>query len=228
MQPHPPRPHPRLARFHTAPTAPHARQPAPPVRAQASTEGLWPWSYDECTRPGGPEAANNYYQRISKCDADPGHGMHPYQGRGSPEVDLLETNLAYRWNHGENNGTAPLPPNATALQTSLQITPRVPGWMRPQDRDLPDSEHPWYSPLAYGDTTIANPNFYGMWNYDSLSAVHTIGDDAYSPQTPQTVSFEYATGEEGYMRWSHNGEMVFEVRARAAAAVRRGAGRRAS
>ncbi|TYZ63966.1 hypothetical protein PybrP1_004208, partial [[Pythium] brassicae (nom. inval.)] len=29
-------------------------------------------------------------QRISACDADPGHGLNPNQGRGAPEIDIIE------------------------------------------------------------------------------------------------------------------------------------------
>ena len=29
-------------------------------------------------------------QRISACDGSPGFGFNPYQGRGAPEIDLLE------------------------------------------------------------------------------------------------------------------------------------------
>lgn len=33
--------------------------------------------------------------------------------------------------------------NATVLQTSLQIAPRIPDWMRPRSGD-PTPSHPWY------------------------------------------------------------------------------------
>ena len=29
-------------------------------------------------------------QEINACDPDPGYGMHPYQGRGAPEIDILK------------------------------------------------------------------------------------------------------------------------------------------
>ena len=29
-------------------------------------------------------------QRISACNANPGFGLNPFQGRGAPEMDILE------------------------------------------------------------------------------------------------------------------------------------------
>ncbi|KDO23621.1 hypothetical protein SPRG_20971 [Saprolegnia parasitica CBS 223.65] len=50
----------------------------------ASTNRVWPWTYNEC------DERYRTSQRISACDPNPGYGMHPYMGRGSPEIDILE------------------------------------------------------------------------------------------------------------------------------------------
>ncbi|EQC29969.1 hypothetical protein SDRG_12248 [Saprolegnia diclina VS20] len=50
----------------------------------ASTNRVWPWTYNEC------DERYKSSQRISACDPNPGYGMNPYQGRGSPEIDILE------------------------------------------------------------------------------------------------------------------------------------------
>lgn len=57
-----------------------------------STDGIWPFSYDECVEGGSEdcETSQCHSQRISACDDKPGHGLNPRQGRGSPEVDILE------------------------------------------------------------------------------------------------------------------------------------------
>ncbi|GAB9469701.1 Beta-glucan synthesis-associated protein [Globisporangium polare] len=52
----------------------------------ASTNRMWPFSYDECNE----DAFKASNQRISACDANPGHGLNPNQGRGAPEIDILE------------------------------------------------------------------------------------------------------------------------------------------
>ncbi|CAI5730910.1 unnamed protein product [Hyaloperonospora brassicae] len=52
----------------------------------ASTNRMWPFSYNECD----DDVFNSSFQRISACDDDPGFGLHPHQGRGAPEIDVLE------------------------------------------------------------------------------------------------------------------------------------------
>lgn len=49
-----------------------------------STNRMWPWSYDGCNDD------LRQSQRISGCDENPGFGLHPRQGRGAPEIDLVE------------------------------------------------------------------------------------------------------------------------------------------
>ncbi|ETP11649.1 hypothetical protein F441_12859, partial [Phytophthora nicotianae CJ01A1] len=51
-----------------------------------STARLWPFSYNECN----DTVFDSQNQRISACDPNPGSGMNPYQGRGAPEIDILE------------------------------------------------------------------------------------------------------------------------------------------
>ncbi|KAG2504183.1 hypothetical protein JM18_009403 [Phytophthora kernoviae] len=52
----------------------------------ASTNRMWPFSYDRCE----PDVFNPDNQRISACDDNPGYGLNPNQGRGAPEIDILE------------------------------------------------------------------------------------------------------------------------------------------
>ena len=55
---------------------------------------IWPWSYDTCDAK-----ANS--QKFNACNATPGYGLNPFQGRGSAEIDLLEVmpgNWNYPWN----------------------------------------------------------------------------------------------------------------------------------
>lgn len=52
----------------------------------ASTNRMWPFSYNECA----PDKFDPIHQRISACDDNPGYGLHPNQGRGAPEIDILE------------------------------------------------------------------------------------------------------------------------------------------
>lgn len=43
---------------------------------------VWPWSYNKC----GEIDHLEHKQEINACDADPGFGLHPNQGRGAPEI----------------------------------------------------------------------------------------------------------------------------------------------
>ncbi|KAG6968766.1 hypothetical protein JG688_00005653 [Phytophthora aleatoria] len=52
----------------------------------ASTNRMWPFSYDKCE----PDLFEPSYQRISACNDNPGYGLNPNQGRGAPEIDVLE------------------------------------------------------------------------------------------------------------------------------------------
>ncbi|KAG2520877.1 hypothetical protein BBI17_005440 [Phytophthora kernoviae] len=52
----------------------------------ASTNRMWPFSYNKCD----PDVFDPSYQRISACDDNPGYGLNPNQGRGAPEIDVLE------------------------------------------------------------------------------------------------------------------------------------------
>ncbi|KAL3656711.1 hypothetical protein V7S43_018375 [Phytophthora oleae] len=69
----------------------------------ASTNRMWPFSYDKCE----PNIFNTSNQRIRACDSDPGYGLNPNQGRGAPEIDVLEG-------------------GGLAISSSLQIAPGMP------------------------------------------------------------------------------------------------------
>lgn len=69
----------------------------------ASTTRMWPFTYNECNET----VFNSSNQRISACDDDPGSGMNANQGRGAPEIDILEG-------------------AGTTISSSLQVAPGMP------------------------------------------------------------------------------------------------------
>uniref|UniRef100_K3X0C5 GH16 domain-containing protein n=1 Tax=Globisporangium ultimum (strain ATCC 200006 / CBS 805.95 / DAOM BR144) TaxID=431595 RepID=K3X0C5_GLOUD len=73
----------------------------------ASTARIWPFSYNECN----DDVFLSSNQRISACDANPGSGMNPYQGRGAPEIDIIEG-------------------SGHEISTSMQIGPGMPSDFR--------------------------------------------------------------------------------------------------
>jgi beta-glucan synthesis-associated protein KRE6 len=51
---------------------------------EASTNNLWPWSYNTCNR------SLQMAQTISACNKENHFGMKPNTGRGSTEIDIVE------------------------------------------------------------------------------------------------------------------------------------------
>uniref|UniRef100_M4BNE8 GH16 domain-containing protein n=1 Tax=Hyaloperonospora arabidopsidis (strain Emoy2) TaxID=559515 RepID=M4BNE8_HYAAE len=88
----------------------------------ASTNRMWPFSYDKCE----PDVFNPDNQRISACDDNPGYGLNPNQGRGAPEIDLLEG-------------------GGLSISSSLQIAPGMPADFRlfPADAGGADAAKPF-------------------------------------------------------------------------------------
>ncbi|OQR90097.1 beta-glucan synthesis-associated protein [Achlya hypogyna] len=71
----------------------------------ASTTRMWPWSYNTC------DAESEKNQAISACNKSPGNGLNPGQGRGAPEIDILE---------GGGN----------MISSSIQVSPGMPSAFR--------------------------------------------------------------------------------------------------
>ncbi|KAF0698902.1 Aste57867_10502 [Aphanomyces stellatus] len=67
----------------------------------ASTTRMWPWTYNECNPDLAP------HQIISACNSNPGFGLNANQGRGAPEIDILEG-------------------GGKAISSSIQIAPGMP------------------------------------------------------------------------------------------------------
>jgi hypothetical protein len=63
---------------------------------EASTNNIWPWSYDKCNR------TLQEAQSISACNRQNHYGLNPFQGRGATEIDLLEVMTG-------DNSDGPLP-----------------------------------------------------------------------------------------------------------------------
>uniref|UniRef100_H3GJH6 GH16 domain-containing protein n=1 Tax=Phytophthora ramorum TaxID=164328 RepID=H3GJH6_PHYRM len=109
----------------------------------ASTNRMWPFSYDKCE----PDVFNPDNQRISACDDDPGYGLNPNQGRGAPEIDVLEG-------------------GGLAISSSLQIAPGMPDDFRlfPADAKGADATNPYcvytYDCMTKGANVIDVPTAY--------------------------------------------------------------------
>lgn len=89
-----------------------------------SSNFIWPYSYNQC------DEKNRVSQTISACSRVGHYGMKPGEGRGSPEVDILEAMMGGPEKLPSTNITRPY------FSTSLQIAPGVEG-IRPNLGKLP-------------------------------------------------------------------------------------------
>jgi len=133
---------------------------------EASTNNIWPWSFDKCDRKLQDK------QTISACNTLNHFGMNPHQGRGATEIDLVEVMT------GDSGGpfdqTDP-PISLPYADFTLQVAPGVAD-NRPQSGSLPARKdtvnkhgllqfraQTWYDDLVLGGNTSINPFFYGTY-----------------------------------------------------------------
>lgn len=121
---------------------------------EASTNLMWPWSYDVCDR------SLQKAQEVSGCDITNHFGLNAHQGRGATEIDIVEV---------MPGPSTPLPivkNNLTRPYNSmtLQIAPGIPlNKRRPFPGTLPEWGFTWYDNVTYGANTSINPFFYGTY-----------------------------------------------------------------
>ena len=72
--------------------------------------------------------------------------FYPHQGRGVPEIDILETRPCS--DLARMGGTlAAAPAAGTCGLSTLQVAPRLPDYLRPQPTYYPDEATSWYRDL---------------------------------------------------------------------------------
>lgn len=141
-----------------------------------STSRMWPFTYNECNET----VFDPQNQRISACDDHPGHGLNPNQGRGAPEIDILEG-------------------GGTAISSSIQIGPGMPDDFRvfqdnttaskycfysfectttgANNEDVPTKYYQeqrghksWYQGLRYGASNFCDVDKDSIQSYEAISA----------------------------------------------------------
>ena len=178
---------------------------------QNSNTGLWPWSYDQCDAsldlpPSDPP------QRISACmnHSYERDGLHPFQGRGATEIDVLEGAVTNSGNDSYSVG-------------SLQLSPGIPAYFRPPMFGFPTTEGSgaWYSGLEFGPRGLPNNGWYGPpWGSDcptgcpdALSGGLTKINDFDTRYW--TYRMEWKTGPDGGIKWFYDNEFVWSIGAEA-------------
>ncbi|CAM9695634.1 unnamed protein product [Chrysoparadoxa australica] len=179
----------------------------------SSSDYQWPWSYDKCNREDEIHANFQVQQETSSCNSLNHYGFHKHQGRGAPEIDILEAMPGYS---PKTNDTVGKP----YISTSLQVSPGV-----PRDRPVNGMKPVpglWYEDdLEYGDESALNEYFYGTqlkhtpkertyWA-DAISANTRLANTHFKKQHIYRVEWE--SGDSGYIRWYVDGEFTFGMTA---------------
>lgn len=127
-----------------------------------STDGLWPWTYSSCQ----PEVARTLRQTVSACERGGVNeharlaGLRPGQGRGVPEIDVLEARpCADLAALGGRLARQPAHARSTCALATMQVAPRLPLHRRPIATHFPDAERAWYRALRFGDASELNPSW---------------------------------------------------------------------
>eukprot|EP00577_Skeletonema_sp_RCC1716_P008204 CAMPEP_0113383092 /NCGR_PEP_ID=MMETSP0013_2-20120614/6181_1 /TAXON_ID=2843 ORGANISM="Skeletonema costatum, Strain 1716" /NCGR_SAMPLE_ID=MMETSP0013_2 /ASSEMBLY_ACC=CAM_ASM_000158 /LENGTH=722 /DNA_ID=CAMNT_0000265623 /DNA_START=304 /DNA_END=2472 /DNA_ORIENTATION=- /assembly_acc=CAM_ASM_000158 len=187
---------------------------------EASTNNLWPWSYDKCDRKKQDS------QSISACNKANHFGLNKEQGRGATEIDILELMA------GDSGGALPATEPPIMLpyaDLTLQVAPGI-AENRPQSGSQPvrsvDHSHSgyatsvaenWYDNLTVAGNTSLNPFFYGTYlgptkknepvtrskkqafQADAVGAMKQLGPEHF--KTPHTFRLEWQPGRGGSLDW---------------------------
>lgn len=187
-----------------------------------SVDGMWPYTYDSCdvgtlpnqTNPDGltPTAAKtsgdkdyggelSYLsgQRASACtcaaDSDEHPGPKVTKGRGAPEIDILEAQVAY-----------PASGTIGSASQSIQVAPF-------------DAGHNWLNTTPYTvtyDTALTTQNqWHGSISQESMSLNTQTDRTSYegSGATQTTYGFEYTPGADGHITWAINETATWTINA---------------
>ncbi|CAN0308956.1 unnamed protein product [Ascophyllum nodosum] len=186
---------------------------------EASTNLIWPWSYNKC------DPKLQRAQEISACNKVNHFGLHPHQGRGSTEIDILEAQPGLSSDPLLNLGKV----NNPYVSTTVQLAPGIPRH-RPANGDLLTPADNWYKNMTIGNDSILNYHFYGM-HVDKTAPeepVYRGADQAYladaiSALTPlkrthfhdfHNYKLEWVPGPGGYLRWYIDNVEVLAVDAK--------------
>lgn len=166
----------------------------------ATTDGLWPYTYNECDSGITPNQSMTDGtsklpgQRLPSCTCPGADHPTPGQGRGAPEIDIVEVAADYG-----NMGWA------TATQ-SYQVAP-FDIWY------YPNYEY-FYTP----DYNLSFVNSYTGGPYQqAVSTTTVLNNDWFDGKAYQRYSYEYEPGsdEHSYIAWAVGDEIMAGFDARA-------------
>jgi hypothetical protein len=188
---------------------------SPIARADVPESGyfVWPWSYNECSN-----ISTN--QKINACLENPGYGLNANQGRGSPEIDLLEAMSGYYF-YPDGSSIANF--STPYLSTSYQVAPGVPDSPhRPKNGFPLQPGQTWYSGMTQGTYFNSELNFdyYGgpcgepdfggpqnLYMADCISLRSELNKSYWESQ--HVFRLEWQPGE--YIDWYVDGHFVYSI-----------------
>ncbi len=174
-----------------------------------SSNNIWPWSYNTCNKELQPK------QLISACNTVNHFDLLSKQGRGSPEIDILEAMAG-------KEKLINTPINRPYYSASLQVSPGIKSY-RPNTAQPPQPGL-WYDhDLYYGKNSSLNIFFYGMhleasterqsYFTDALSANRDLQLTHFMKQ--HKYRLEWKIGRNGYISWYLDNELVYHIDANA-------------
>ena len=176
-----------------------------------SSNNVWPWSYDSCNYNLIKE------QAISACNVVNHYGLHSKQGRGAPEIDILEAMPG-------KEKLINTPINKPYFSTSLQVAPGYPDF-RPNVAEVPPKDL-WYGhdiEYADGNETALNIFFYGMhlagqtpdmsYLADAISANTNLYETHF--EDFHKYRLEWIPGPDGYIKWYLDDNFLYSINANA-------------
>lgn len=187
---------------------------------EASTNNIWPWSYNVCDRQMQES------QAISACNVQNHFGMHPFQGRGATEIDIVEVMSGESRKPFKNTHPRISFPYG---DMTLQSAPGV-DTNRPQNGNMPNRQEvftksnfsqfaaqTWYDGLEMNGKTSLNSFFYGTYlaetkknepvsrnkkqafQADAIGAVHQLTSSHF--EKLHTFRIEWQPGKGGRLDW---------------------------
>ncbi|KAF2005298.1 glycoside hydrolase family 16 protein [Amniculicola lignicola CBS 123094] len=169
----------------------------------ATTEGLWPYSYHDKCDIGITPNQSSYDglnmlpgMKLPGCTCKGQDHPNPGKARSAPEIDALEGSVTFL-DEGNKNGIG-------LVSQSYQIAPF----------DI------WYMPdydfMEVYDTRITSMNSYKGGVYQqAISGLSNLNNDWYDGKAYQKFSFEYKTGDDGYITWHVGDDETWTMDARA-------------
>jgi len=158
----------------------------------ATTDGLWPYTYDSCDIGVLQNQTNNALsalpgQRLNKCVCAGEDHPSPGKGRSSPELDLIEARFG---------------PDGPTVQQSIQLAPF-------DYRYRINEDH-----ISLAEGTQLN-TFVGGPVQQVIASESSIDEDIFQGKRFETFTMEYEPGPNGYLVFHIGDEEKFRLNAAA-------------